>query len=391
MILLSEGCISVTSPSRTPRECDLKVGGMNSQCFTHTECAFGQGGWNGLAEGRYAVAFSAFFQDFEIRKPWQGRVKIKNGAPFLRGISPSSYFSSHLGDTSSQPQATRPRNMYPARPQQAQYYAPQRIFYYPATVSQQAAVGQQMYAQAMATPAAQQYQYQYAQPTQGAGYVSTTMAPVSSSEYNNRRGMGFSSKKLLPWKTITINFVPVTVEHFIQIRNSLSTTPSGAFAVMLLAMHLYTVDTTLGTKCLIIAMHRSILRSTKNLQPRQSARLVTFKGMRPFGQHWDDLKKRLARYPYIPRSFFVGCKPENSYALPHAPLVVRVKDCAAMAQANSNNATCHAMSNGAMSNPPIPRGMILGRNTRGIWKVSNWESILAPCRAPPVTDDGDDL
>ena len=36
-------------------------------------------------------------------------------------------------------------------------------------------------------------------------------------------------------------------------------------------------------------------------------------------------------------------------------------------------------------------GMILEANTRGIWKAFNWESILAPCRAPPVLDDGDDI
>ena len=208
--------------------------------------------------------------------------------------------------------------------------------------------------------------------------------------YANANKPKMTSKKHLPWDTVTIPHIPTSIEQFVQIRDALAGTPSGAFGCMLLAMHLYTVDATLGTQCLIVAMHKKVLRSTKNLQARQAAKMVTYKGMRPFGQCWDDLRKRLARYPYIPRAFFDGCTPQNGYALPPPPLTLSVKDCAAMAS-TGGRATRHAKSNGAMSTPPVPRGMILEQNTRGVWKVSNWESILAPCRAPPVLDDGDDL
>jgi hypothetical protein len=188
------------------------------------------------------------------------------------------------------------------------------------------------------------------------------------------------------WNPVRIPRLPRSVEEFVRLRNQLSKTPDGAFAMMILAMHLYTVNRTLGTQCLIVSMHRSRLRPAK-----PNSRAVTYRGMRPWGQMWDDLQRRLQKFPYIPKAYFDGCTTSSGYALPAGPLTVRVKDCLGLKLTSSRQRSRHAISNGAMSSPPVPRGMILEANTRGIWKAFNWESILAPCRAPPVLDDGDDI
>eukprot|EP01047_Picozoa_sp_COSAG01_P063697 COSAG01_NODE_8302_length_2838_cov_17.727273_2_plen_116_part_00 len=111
----------------------------------------------------------------------------------------------------------------------------------------------------------------------------------------------------------------------------------------------------------------------------------SYKGKRVFGQMFDDIFKRLKAHPFIATSFFFGSMREDGYLLEGLPgLRLKIKDCQA-AQTTGDECFRHAWQGAAK----MPRGMKLHRNSKGVWKVNNFASMLTAPPFPVVKDDDD--
>ena len=92
---------------------------------------------------------------------------------------------------------------------------------------------------------------------------------------------------------------------------------------------------------------------------------------------------------HILRAHAKGTKQSDGYQLDMGKPVTLVyrRQLKAVPVPGSGDAKVFACTSGA----PTCRPIRLKRNTKGIWKVYSFSSIVVDIKKPPVTDDGDDL
>jgi hypothetical protein len=89
---------------------------------------------------------------------------------------------------------------------------------------------------------------------------------------------------------------------------------------------------------------------------------------------------------YLPWAYIEGATPENGYAVSGPPYVVTCTDNPYSGDVDSGQFKVFVACSGADS----PRPVTLKRNNKGIWKASEWSSLLVGVKMP-VEESDDDL
>jgi hypothetical protein len=85
-------------------------------------------------------------------------------------------------------------------------------------------------------------------------------------------------------------------------------------------------------------------------------------------------------------SYISGATPENGYDIGVPPFVVTCTDGPYSGDASTGAYKVFVASSGAAS----PRPVTLQINDKGIWKASEWSSLISGVQ-PPVVQESDDL
>jgi hypothetical protein len=188
-------------------------------------------------------------------------------------------------------------------------------------------------------------------------------------------GMMKTEAQNTPLNPVIIDKMPQNIEEFVQLRDRIATTPQGGVAIFVIAMHLYTQDPKLGEACLTIAMDASRLKVGN-----------AYKGFAPNDSDFGLLKSQLQQHPHLPRTYFKGTSPENGYALPKGKLEINCQTNPYSGKESEGKIKVFTICTGADSARP----MQLQRNDKGLWKATEWSSLLVGVRRP-VVKTSDDL
>ncbi|MBN1798416.1 MAG: hypothetical protein JW822_07555 [Spirochaetales bacterium] len=174
---------------------------------------------------------------------------------------------------------------------------------------------------------------------------------------------------------VTVDKIPASLEEFIALRDRLAVTPQGGATVMIIACIMYTQDSELGEKCLVIALANDLL-----------VKGGTYKGYALSFKDKKFLQKRIGKdssESYIPRSYVSGTTPGQEYRLPQGKLEFNYSCNQFSGDLEQGVFKIFVRCSGADS----PRPITLTRNSKGIWKAWGWHSLLVAIKAPVFQDD----
>lgn len=172
-------------------------------------------------------------------------------------------------------------------------------------------------------------------------------------------------------QTVKIEKIPDNIEDFVKLRNKIADTPEGGATIMLLALKIYETNKELGSQCLVIAVHRKLLRKGS-----------VYKGYDILRTDKQLIKMQLGRSPYLNNSYIKGSSPKNGYKV-KLPYVYEFSSNPYSKGSDGVTYKIFVKCSGADS----PRPITLTKNNRGIWKASSWSSVLVGIKSVPVDDD----
>ena len=170
---------------------------------------------------------------------------------------------------------------------------------------------------------------------------------------------------------ITINSMPSTIEEFVQLRDQIAQKPEGGAAIFLLAMKIFVENEQLGRQCLVVAADRNSLQEGND-----------YKGYSLLRSQMSLLSSQLSKNPKIPNSYIEGATPENNYSV-SLPFVYTFSRQKYSGDESEGVIKIFVKCYGADTDRPIQ----LRRNNRGLWKATNWSSVIVGVKSPPVDDD----
>lgn len=171
---------------------------------------------------------------------------------------------------------------------------------------------------------------------------------------------------------VSFDRLPTDVDQLLALRGEYGVNPSGAAALFVAALQVYTRDKALGTPMLI-----SMLVNDGTLMSR-SDRPGNYRGyvLRNDTQYLVD---RLENQPWVAHSYVVGTSPANGYALPvTGPYHFDISQNQFSIVKPDEEVRIFLACTGADS----PRPIRLKKNADGIWKVAEFSSLVVGVRAP---------
>ena len=175
-------------------------------------------------------------------------------------------------------------------------------------------------------------------------------------------------------QVVTIEKMPESVDEFVAMRDKIADTPEGGATMFIIALKLYNDVPEIGEQCLVIVADRSRL-----------VQGTTYKGFSLTKTDMNSINRQLGQYPYVVNSYFKGVSPENGYTH-RFPTQIDFSSNAYSGSKEEGNFKVFVKCYGADNSRPI-RTI---RNDKGIWKASEWSSIIMGIR-PPVKKIDDDL
>ncbi|WP_375561209.1 hypothetical protein ACE193_01245 [Bernardetia sp. OM2101] len=178
-------------------------------------------------------------------------------------------------------------------------------------------------------------------------------------------------------RIITLDKLPTTIEEFLEMRNRISKTPEGGATTMIVALMLYSQNTELGLACLTIAVDKKRVSKTTKKEG--------YKGYIVSRNDLNLIQSQIKRSPYVPFSYVQGTNVDNGYKLPKGKLVFDFSTNKYSGDEKDGEIKLFIPSSGADSARPVR----LHKNDAGIWKATEWSSLIVGIRAPKVADDDD--
>lgn len=175
--------------------------------------------------------------------------------------------------------------------------------------------------------------------------------------------------------SVEIDNVPQSIEAFTEMRNNIATTPQGGAAMFILALKIYTENPELGEKCLIVMVDKGVRRENPN----------GYKGYTLLNTDMNLIRRQLAKQQYIPKSYISGATPDNAYEV-NLPYMFKFSVNRYSGTVESGNIKLFVACSGAST----PRPIRMKINSSGIWKASEWSSLVVGIRKP-TNEDIDDL
>ena len=171
---------------------------------------------------------------------------------------------------------------------------------------------------------------------------------------------------LLNAQIVEIKKMPNTVDEFLELRDEIATTPEGGATMFIIALKLYQENPDIGAQCLVIAVDAGSLQNGS-----------VYSGFEIRKNSMDRIKRQISQYPYIPNSYFKGATPENAYTY-EFPTQMDFSSNAYSGNISDGNFKVFVKCYGADS----PRPIRLIKNNRGLWKATEWSSIIMGMRKP---------
>lgn len=172
-------------------------------------------------------------------------------------------------------------------------------------------------------------------------------------------------------QTVKIKKIPNTIEEFVSMRNKIATSPEGGAAMFMLALKMYIDRPELGKKCFVAIVDRNLLREGN-----------VYKGYKLLNTDMSLIESQMRNDKLIPNSYIKGSSPGNHYAV-KLPYVYEFSSNKYSGSIEDGDFKLFVACSGASS----PRPIRMKKNNRGIWKTSNWSSVLVGIKKPPVDDD----
>jgi len=177
-------------------------------------------------------------------------------------------------------------------------------------------------------------------------------------------------------QTIQIDAIPQSIEEFVALRDKIAGTPEGGATMMVVALLAYAEDEQLGQQCLTVAVDRGRLQEGAK----------GYKGWQLRNTDLQRIRTQLKGSAYLPKSYVQGATPENRYQMPGPPYVFGFSGNPYSGDPSTGTYKTFIASSGAASARPVT----LKRNDKGIWKASEWSSLVVGVQAPEQ-DTSDDL
>lgn len=172
---------------------------------------------------------------------------------------------------------------------------------------------------------------------------------------------GLSAQNLTPRPEVVIPSAPLSIAEFESLQTNLAKTPEGAASLMVIAIHLYGKDQTLGNQTLI----SSIL--IKNRQ--KSNKPTAYKG-EDLGNRDRYLVGQLDKYKMLANAYFKGSEPSNGYS-PSIPLTVETFTNPYSGEESSGRIKLFVATRGAASFRPIT----VEKDSDGLWRAKEFSSL----------------
>lgn len=169
---------------------------------------------------------------------------------------------------------------------------------------------------------------------------------------------------------VSIDFLPESLESFVNLRNTLCDTPAGAAAAVILALLLYARDDELGRRCMAAAVHHEQLWEGSE----------GYQGLQISPGNMQLIRAQIADRAYIMQSYIKGAAPENGYRLPDPPYLLEFTTNKYSGDPEQGRYKLFAVCSGAAS----PRPVTVKKDRDGLWKASEWSSLIVGV-IPPKT------
>jgi len=175
-------------------------------------------------------------------------------------------------------------------------------------------------------------------------------------------------------ESVVINNIPANIDDFITLRDKIAITPQGGAALFIIALKIYQSDKTLGSQCLVIGTDKALLRENAN----------GYKGFSLLNTDIDLINKQLSKQTYLLNSYIKGANPTNNYQVT-LPYTFEFSTNPYSGDIESGLLKLYIKCSGADSDRPFT----VRKNDKGIWKATNWSSILVGIKktAAEKTDD----
>jgi len=168
--------------------------------------------------------------------------------------------------------------------------------------------------------------------------------------------------------TVQIEVIPETVESFINLRNELCGSPEGAAAALILALLECSKDDDTGSQYMALAVHSEQLWDGP----------YGYDGKQISRGNMQLIRAQVADRPYLLHSYFKGTSPENGYALPEAPYMIEFSTNKYSGDPEIGRYKLFAACSGADS----PRPVTVMKAADGLWKGSEWSSLIVGVQTP---------
>jgi len=174
--------------------------------------------------------------------------------------------------------------------------------------------------------------------------------------------------------------LPTSVNQFIKMRDRLSTDPWGGAQMFLYALMVRLDDKQLADKMLVLSLAADqVQKGGKDI----------YKGY-SWKSRWTYHIENTKKYDYCVRSYASGSSPKNDYALNSKNVAIWFRK---QTSYNYDRAKGKYKVFACSSGTSTCRPITLTRNKKGIWKVTEFSSVLAGCRKPEKApaDNSDEL
>lgn len=168
---------------------------------------------------------------------------------------------------------------------------------------------------------------------------------------------------------IDVPAIPKTIESFVALKEELCMLPQGAVALIIVALLIYVRNESLGQQCLAVASYRDTLWEGSE----------GYQGVQISGGLFQLIRSQIGGKEYVMRSYFKGTSSRHAYRLPDdPPYQVEVIRNQYSGDPRTSMLRLYVQSSGAAG----PRQVTVRLEDTGLWKASDWISLLAGIDAP---------
>ncbi|MGE0433024.1 MAG: hypothetical protein AB7K09_12445 [Planctomycetota bacterium] len=202
------------------------------------------------------------------------------------------------------------------------------------------------------------------------GSVAISCAAESSGTGSNYTAGGGSSTSPTPAGATEQNHrldaMPASEEEFVALRDRMATTPQGAAVCFAVALIIYAENADLGAVAIARMLDRDQLDNSGDVPMLRA--MDTSK-----------LHRYVADAPNAVRSLLTSATPANSYEIGTGPWTLRTRE--QRGDVRGDTAKIFVFSTGA----DTPRPVSMKKNSAGLWKVTEWSSLVVAVRKPATT------